>query len=101
LVNRSGNRPSHELAASFIDRALTLCRQAGFRSFLVRGDPDFTQTKHLDRWDDAGNVRFVFGIDAMPNLVAFAEGLPEAAYSFLERPGAAIKIVRRQRPPRQ
>ena len=26
LVNRSGNRPSHELAASFIDRALTLCR---------------------------------------------------------------------------
>jgi hypothetical protein len=100
LVNRSGNRPSHELAASFIDRALTLCRQAGFRSFLVRGDTDFTQTKHLDRWDDAGNVRFVFGIDAMPNLVAFAEGLPEAAYSFLERPVAAIKTVPRQRPQR-
>ena len=64
LVNRSGNRPSHELAASFIDRAVLLCRQAGFRSFLVRGDTDFTQTKHLDRWDDAGDVRFVFGIDA-------------------------------------
>ena len=27
LVNRSGNRPSHELAASFIDRAVLLCRQ--------------------------------------------------------------------------
>ena len=100
LVNRSGNRPSHELAASFIDRALTLCRQAGFRSFLVRGDTDFTQTKHLDRWDDAGNVRFVFGIDAMPNLVALAAGLPEAAYSFLERPVAPIKTVPRQRPQR-
>ena len=39
LVNRSGNRPSHELAASFIDRAVLLCRQAGFRSFFVRGTP--------------------------------------------------------------
>ena len=56
LVNRSGNRPSQELAASFIDRAVLLCRQAGFRSFLVRGDTDFTQTKHLDRWDDAGDL---------------------------------------------
>jgi len=100
LVNRGGNRPSHELAASFINRAVTLCRQAGFRSILVRGDTDFTQTKHLDRWDDAGDVRFVFGIDAMPNLVALAEGLPEAAYSFLERPVAPIKTVPRQRPQR-
>jgi hypothetical protein len=100
LVNRSGNRPSHELAASFIDRAVTLCRQAGFRSFLVRGDTDFTQSTHLDRWDDAGDVRFVFGIDAMPNLVALAAGLPEAAYSFLERPVAPIKTVPRQRPQR-
>ena len=86
LVNRSGNRPSHELAASFIDRAVLLCRQAGFRSFLVRGDTDFTQTKHLDRWDDAGDLRFLFGIDARPNLVALAEQLPDSAYSFLERP---------------
>src|SRR6516225_5056313 len=31
LANRSGNRPSHELAASFIDRSATLCRCAGFR----------------------------------------------------------------------
>jgi hypothetical protein len=100
LVNRSGNRPSHELAASFIDRAVALCRQAGFRSFLARGDTDFTQTKHLDRWDDAGDVRFIFGIDAMPNLVTLAQRLPEAAYSFLERPVAPIKTVPRERPPR-
>ena len=100
LVNRSGNRPSHELAASFIDRAVILCRQAGFRSFLVRGDTDFTQTKHLDRWDDAGDLRFLFGIDARPNLVALAEQLPDSAYSFLERPVPPIKTVPRQRPPR-
>ena len=42
-----------------------------------RGDTDFTQTKHLDRWDDAGDIRFIFGIDASPNLVALAEQLPE------------------------
>jgi len=100
LVNRSGNRPSHELAASFIDRAAALCRQAGFRALLSRGDTDFTQTTHLDRWDDAGDIRFIFGIAAMPNLVALAEQLPATAYSFLERPARAIKTVPRQRPER-
>ena len=100
LANRSGNRPSHELAAGFLDRSIALCRRAGFRSFLLRGDTDFTQTAHLDRWDDAGDVRFVFGIDAMPNLVALAEQLPESAYSFLERPEAPIKTVPRTAPER-
>jgi hypothetical protein len=100
VVNRSGNRPSHEMAASFIDQAAILCRRAGFRSFLFRGDTDFTQTRHLDRWDDAGNIRFLFGIDARPNLVALAEELPEPAFSFLERPEAPIKTVPRQRPER-
>ena len=100
VVNRSGNRPSHEQAAHFIDQAAALCRRAGFRSFLFRGDTDFTQTKHLDRWDDAGDIRFLFGIDAMPNLVALAEELAESAYSFLERPQRPIKTVPRQRPER-
>lgn len=99
LVNRSGNRPSHEMAASFLEQAIAFCRRAGFRSFLLRGDTDFTQTAHLDRWDAQG-VRFLFGIDAMPNLVTLAEQLPESAYSFLERPEAPIKTVPRQRPER-
>src|SRR3954447_3836451 len=77
LANRSGNRPSHEMAASFLNRAATLCRRAGFRALYFRGDTDFSQTKHLDRWDDAGDIRFLFGIDAMPNLIARAEGLPD------------------------
>jgi hypothetical protein len=100
LVNRSGNRPSHEMAASFIDQAAALCRRAGFRSFLFRGDTDFTQTKHLDRWDSAGDIRFIFGIDAHPKLVALAERLPETAYSYLERPERPIQTVPRQRPER-
>jgi hypothetical protein len=101
LANRSGNRPSHELAASFLNHAATLCRRAGFRTLSFRGDTDFTQTKHLDRWDDAGDIRFTFGIDAMPNLIARAEGLPASAYSFLERPpGYEVKTAPRQKPER-
>jgi Transposase DDE domain group 1 len=101
LVNRPGNRPSHEMAASSLDRAIRLCRGAGFRSLLLRGDTDFTQTAHLDRWDGAGDIRFLFGMDARPNLIELAERLPEAAYGYLERPVRPIRTVprgRRERP---
>jgi hypothetical protein len=38
LENRSGNRPSHEGAATRLDECLTLCRDAGFRKLALRGD---------------------------------------------------------------
>jgi hypothetical protein len=96
LVNRSGNRPSHERAEVYLDKAAALCRRAGFREITFRGDTDFSQTRHLDRWDRPG-LRFIFGIDAMPNLVALAEGLPAERYSELERPARyTIKTVPRQ-----
>jgi DDE family transposase len=85
LVNRSGSRPPHEHAADYLDRAVALCRRGGFRKVTLRGDTDFTQTKHLDRWDTDG-VRFIFGVAAMANLVGRAEGLPAGAYAELERP---------------
>jgi Transposase DDE domain group 1 len=85
LVNRSGNRPSHEHAADYLDRAIALCRRGGFRKVTIRGDTDFTQTKHLDRWD-ANGVRFIFGADARANLIELAERLPADAYGILERP---------------
>jgi hypothetical protein len=72
LVNRSGGRPSYEGAAAYFDRAIALCRQAGFRGVLLRGDTDFSLTEHFDRWDDDG-VTFVFGYDARAGLVARAE----------------------------
>ena len=100
LANRSGNRPSHEMAASFLEQSITLCRRAGFRSFLLRGDTDFTQTTHLDRWDDAGDIRFLFGIDAMPNLVALAQQSAGVCVQFPGAPEAPIKTVPRQRPER-
>lgn len=84
IENRSGNRPSHENAAARIDQAARECRQAGFRRVRVRGDTDFTQTKHLDRWNEEG-MEFVFGIDAMPNLVALASQLESRAWKRLKR----------------
>jgi hypothetical protein len=85
IINRSGNRPSHEGAAEYLDRAVNLCRTAGFRAVRLRGDTDFSQTEHLDGWDDDG-VKFVFGIDAMPNLYELVESLPEEAWTRLQRP---------------
>jgi len=99
LVNRSGNRPSHEEAAGQVDRAIALCRQAGFRRIVLRGDTDFSQTEHLDRWHAQAEVRFVFGYDARLNLKDIAEGLPAKAWKPLRRPARyAVKTQPRQRP---
>jgi hypothetical protein len=92
LLNRPGNRPSHEDAAEYLERSIVLCRQAGFKAILMRGDCDFSQTAYLDGWDDLRDgqnqaiVRFLFGIDAMPNLVAKANALDKSAWKKLERP---------------
>jgi hypothetical protein len=84
LVNRPGNRPSHEKAHHYLDRAVRLCRRGGFRRITLRGDNDFSQTKHLDRWD-RDKVDFIFGYDATPNLVAIADELPKSAWKPLPR----------------
>jgi Transposase DDE domain group 1 len=96
LVNRSGNRPSHEHAEVYLDKAAALCRRAGFRKITYRGDTKFTQTKHLDRWDTDG-IRFIFGMDARENLKDLAEHLNDLQYSELERsPRYTLKAVPRQ-----
>ncbi len=98
LVNRSGNRPSHEHAATYLNQATLLCRGAGFRKIRLRGDTDFTQTEHLDAWD-ADGVSFVFGIDAMPNLYELAENLPKSAWKRLQRkPRYKVRTQPRKRP---
>jgi hypothetical protein len=98
LVNRPGNRPSHEGAAEYIDRGIALCRRAGFETILLRGDTDFTQTGDLDRWDSQV-VTFLFGIDAMPNLVQLADELPESAWNpLLRRPKHKVATQERARP---
>ena len=98
LVNRSGNRPSAEGAAERFDQAHALCRQAGFQRVTFRGDTDFSQTAHLDRWDGEG-VRFVFGYDARANLIGAADALPRRAWARLvRRPSYAVQTEPRQRP---
>ena len=99
LVNRSGNRPSHEGAATEVDRALAVCFRGGFRRVLLRGDTDFSQTQHLDRWNADPRVQFIFGYDATANLVGMAEQLPERAWKPLQRPPRyQVRTQPRQRP---
>ena len=86
IVNRSGNRPSHEGAAAEVDSVIRLCEEAGFERILLRGDTDFTQTTKLDQWDDNPRVRFVFGMDTMPNLHVLADDLSENDWQRLRRP---------------
>ena len=101
LVNRSGNRPSHGGAADLFDQSIALCRQAGFRKIVLRGDTDFSQTTHLDRWHEQGDVRFIFGMDCTPALHVLADDLPDSAWKPLKRPPKyAVKTKPRRRPER-
>jgi hypothetical protein len=101
VVNRSGNRPSHDGAAAQVDRALDVCFRGGFRRVLLRGDTDFSQTEHLDRWNADGRVTFIFGYDSMPNLQALAADLPARAWRKLQRPPRyTVQTAARQRPDR-
>lgn len=101
VINRPGNRPSHEGAAAEADRALRVCFAGGFRSVLLRGDTDFSQTTHLDRWAADPRVTFIFGMDARPNLYVLADDLLETDWRPLKRPPRyQVKTRRRRRPQR-
>ncbi len=98
IVNRSGNRPSHEGAHREADRAIELCRRGGFRRILLRGDTDFTQTQRLDGWD-ARQVKFIFGMDVNPGMHVRADDLPQEIWEYLERPAKyEVQTEPRQRP---
>ncbi len=99
LANRGANCASHEGAADRFDQAIDLVQRAGFKSVLLRGDTDFSQTKHVDRWTEQG-VEFVFGYDASPNLVETAEALPEQAWQRFHRP-EGYKVKTEPRTPRE
>jgi len=100
LVNRPGSRPSHEGAHVCLDKGIVLCREAGFKSILLRGDTDFSQTKYLDGWHEQKDVKFLFGMDAMANLNEIADHLPASAWKPLERP-AKYRVKTRPRSRRE
>ena len=83
LVNRPGNRPSHEGAVQWMDRAAKLALQS-FGSVCFRGDTDFSLTSQFDDWTLRG-VKFLFGMDAMAPLVQRAETLQRGDWGPLKR----------------
>ena len=100
LKNRPGNRPSHEGAAEQLDQSIALCRKAGFRKIVLRGDTDFSQTKHLDGWNDSG-VTFVFGYDRTDALGRLADDLPETDWKpLIRKPRYEVKTQTRSKPER-
>lgn len=97
LVNRPGNRPSHDGAAEWIGRAIELARTA-FQGVCLRGDTDFALTAHFDGWH-ADGVRFAFGIDAMPKLRRIAEALDSTRWTPLHRRTKTLPATKSRRRP--
>ena len=97
LALHGANRPSHEGVVPLYDRAVVLCREAGFKDVLLRGDTAFSLTTEFDRWDDEG-TRFVFGYNAWASMVGRAEDMPDQLYHELAaRAERAIKTTPRRR----
>jgi len=98
VVNRPGNRPSDEGAADEVDRAIQVCVAGGFKKVMLRGDTDFSQTKHLDRWNTDERVKFIFGLDSTKKRIILAENLAEDAWEPLNRPARyEVKTKERSR----
>jgi len=98
LSSRGANRPSHEGVIPLYDKSIALCRKAGFKDILLRGDSDFSLTSEFDRFDEDG-VRFVFGYDAKANMVKQAAGISDDIYrELVTNAERAIKTRPRQRP---
>jgi hypothetical protein len=96
-VNRPGNSPSQQESAQWIDRAVKLVKPHA-RKITLRGDTAFTNTSHLDGWNEQG-LSFIFGLMAHQKAVAMAENLKESAWKPLLRlPHYQIKTESRQKP---
>lgn len=96
--NRPGNRPSHDECFDYLDPAVEVVRDAGFKRVRLRGDTAFSLTDDFDYWTEE-KVEFVFGIQAHPKLVGIAEGLEECDWRRLRR-GKQTKCRRGKRKPR-
>ena len=96
LVNRPGNVASHDGCAVWIDRAIDLVKPYA-RRVTLRGDTDFSLTRHFDRWSNGAD--FIFGMDAREGLVKRAEAVAEADWTALERKAKHIvKTESREKP---
>ena len=96
VVNRKARAKSEAGAAEWLDKAIDLCRRAGFRNITLRGDRAFSQTKHLDRWDEA-NIRVIFGLSAQPSLKQTAQELTKNAWREIDRPPKYVVKTKKRR----
>jgi len=97
IVNRPGNRPSHDGAVEWMDRAAALVAKS-FKKVCFRGDSDFALTKNFDRWTAEGK-EFAFATDSIPKLKDIAENLPESSWKPLKRREKRIvRTAPRRRP---
>ncbi len=95
IENRPGNTPSGVNAAKWLDKAILLTKPV-FEEVWLRGDTDYSQTAHLDRWSDS-NINFVFGYDASPNLCQIADLITN--WIVFDRPEKyEVKTTPRKRP---
>jgi len=98
LVNRSGNVPSHDGSAEWIDRAIELVKPFS-EKICLRGDTDFSLTSNFDKWSD--KVDFVFGMDACPGFVRRAQQIPQEKWKVLRRAAKyKVKTKKRDKPTR-
>lgn len=98
IVNRSGNEPSQSSSAPWLTKAARLCREAGFKDVLLRGDTAFSLTHMFDEWTREG-YRFVFGYPVKPNFIEELQDsylFDESEYEALVR--TTVKLFQRQRP---
>lgn len=99
LVNRSGNKISHDGWGTWADQAIELLNPHAER-ICLRGDTDFSTTQYFDRWDTMG-VEFIFGMDAYPNLKKIAAEIGQGQWKPLSRPAKyTISTKGRTRPVR-
>ena len=97
--NRPGNRPSHDGCFEYLDPAVDVVRDAGFRKVRLRGDGHFALTEDFDYWTRR-DVEFVFGLPAHPKLVRFADGLQTSEWRPLRRDGRSTRCRRGEWKPR-
>src|SRR5215203_5471664 len=63
---------------------------------MLRGDTDFSQSAHLDRWDKSG-VGFVFGFDSNKAFERQTNALSHEQYRELERKSTQAFAEREER----
>jgi hypothetical protein len=96
IINRPGNKTSHDGAASWLNRAIDLV-SAYAKRITLRGDTAFSLTRNFDAWSE--RVDFLFGMSGYTKIANIAENIDENKWQPLQRKTKyEIVTTPRQRP---